>query len=152
MIPTRHVKVVPPGAGELLPLGPSNVYVLLGGGDTAERLVLVEERLPPGTGSPPLHVHRAMDHAFYITGGTVRFTAGPDTVEVAAGRAVFVPRGVPHTFENASTADEASLMEFDSPGRFDSYFRELSVLLEEEGFAVERVRELQGRYDTWPPT
>lgn len=147
-----NVTVVHPERGEHLRLGPSRVSVLIGSHDTAERLALVEEHLPPGPGSPPTHVHRSMDHTFYVTAGIVRFTAGQDTVEVASGGAVFVPRGISHTFENASETSEASFIEFDAPGRFDSYFRELSALLETEGFVVERIRDLQARYDTWPPT
>lgn len=146
------VKVVPAGSGEVIPLGPSQVSILVGSSDTADRLVLLEEHLPPGPGSPPPHVHRAMDHTFYVTAGTVHFTAGGHEVDVGAGGAVFVPRGVAHTFQNASSDQGASFLEFDSPGNFDSYFRELSVLLGEEGFVVEHIRDLQSRYDTWAPT
>lgn len=148
---TSRVKIVLPGAGDRLMLGPSHIDVLIGGDDTSRQLALVEEHLQPDSGSPPLHVHRGMDHTFYVTTGTVRFTAGEDSVEVGAGGTVFVPRGVPHTFQNASETTEASFLEFDSPGHFDAYFRELSVLLRDEGFVVERIRELQSRYDTWPP-
>jgi quercetin dioxygenase-like cupin family protein len=151
--PVLRTKLVPPGTAEELPLGPSHVRVLIGGSDTAERVVLVEEHLPPGPGSPPTHLHRGMDHTFYVTGGVVRFTAGDDDdIEIAAGGALFVPRGVPHTFQNASESEDASFLEFDSPGHFDSYFRELSALLLDEGFVVDRIRELQARYDTEPPT
>lgn len=146
-----NVRVVHPGCGEVLRLGPSHVSVLIASDDTAEVLALVEEHLPAGPGSPPPHVHRSMDHTFYVTSGIVRFTAGTDTVEVASGGAVFVPRGISHTFENASEVGAASFIEFDGPGRFDSYFRELSALLDADGFVVERIRDLQARYDTWPP-
>jgi mannose-6-phosphate isomerase-like protein (cupin superfamily) len=144
-------KVVPAGSGEHLALGPSEVHVLVGSEDTGQRAVLVEEHLPPGPGSPPPHVHHQMDHTFYVTGGTVEFSAGVHTVAVAAGGAVFVPRGTPHTFRNPSTYEDASFLEFDSPGNFDSYFRELSALLGQKGFDVALIRELQARYDTWPP-
>lgn len=144
-------KAVEREACEVLSVGPTRVDVLLGGADTGERLVLVEEHLPSGPGSPPVHVHAGMDHTFYVTGGTVRFTAGHDEVEVGVGGTVFVPRGVPHTFENASSTEPASFLEFDAPGRFDSYFRELAVLVGEHGFVVDAIRELQARYDTSPP-
>jgi mannose-6-phosphate isomerase-like protein (cupin superfamily) len=147
-----QVKVVLPGVAEVLSLGPSHVKVFLGGMDTGGRAVLVEEHLPPGPGSPPRHVHLRMDHTFFVTSGTVCFTAGSESVEVGPGGAVFIPRGVPHTFENGSALEEATFLEFDAPGRFDSYFRELSVLLREEGFVVDRIRELQSQYDTWPPS
>lgn len=147
-----EAQVVLPGQGERLELGPSHVVVLVGGSTTKDALTLVEEHLPPGPGSPPTHIHRAIDHTFYVTSGSVRFTAGTESVQVEAGGAVFVPRGVPHTFENASRSRDAVFVEFDAPGGFDAYFRELSRLLADEGFAVERIRDLQSRYDTWPPS
>ena len=149
--PTLPAKVVSPGTAEVLALGPTQIHVLVRGADTGDRLTLVEEHLPPGSGSPPPHVHRAMDHVFYVTSGTVRFTAAGEDVEVGPGGAVFVPRGVDHTFQNASDAEPASFLEFDGPGRFDDYFHELASLLRDEGFVVDRIRELQARYDTWPP-
>lgn len=149
--PELTAKVVPPGSGERVSLGPSEVHILVGSADTGQRVVLVEEHLRSGPGSPPPHVHRGMDHTFYVTRGTVEFSAGGETMVVPAGGAVFVPRGIPHTFTNASASEDASFVEFDAPGSFDAYFRELSTLLAGEGFDVARIRELQSRYDTWPP-
>jgi mannose-6-phosphate isomerase-like protein (cupin superfamily) len=49
----------------------------------------------------PLHVHHSDDEAWYVLEGTMGFRVGDRTVEASAGSAVFVPRGVPHTFSNA---------------------------------------------------
>lgn len=149
--PEPKAKVVRPGSGEQLALGPSEVHILVGAADSGRRVVLMEEHLPPGPSSAPRHVHPEMDHIFYVTRGVVEFSAGDDTVAVPAGGAVFVPRGTPHTFTNTSASDEASFVECDAPGDCDSYFRELSALLAREGFDVSRIRELQGRYNTRSP-
>lgn len=149
--PAESAKVVQPDGSEVLALGSTQVRLLLGGSDTAGRLVLVEELLPGGPASPPVHVHRRMDHTFYVMEGMVRFSAGGEDVDVPRGGTVFVPHGVPHTFRNASSTETASFLEFDAPGQFDSYFRELAGLLRDHGFDVERIRGLQARYDTWPP-
>ena len=56
---------------------------------------------PPG-GGPKLHRH-PYEEVFVIQEGTVTFTAGDETMEVRAGRAVVVPAGVPHKFVNSGT-------------------------------------------------
>ena len=56
---------------------------------------------PPG-GGPKLHRH-PYEEVFVIQEGTVKFTAGAETMEVSAGRAVVVPAGVPHKFVNSGT-------------------------------------------------
>lgn len=149
---SSRARVVLAGGRETMPVGAGGIEILIDSAATDGRLVLVEEHLPPGPASPPSHVHRTMDHTFYVTSGTVRFTAGDHTTDVGGGGAVFVPRGTAHTFQNASDTENAAFIEFDAPGRFDSYFRELSSLLTTKGFAEVAIRELQARYDTWPPS
>jgi mannose-6-phosphate isomerase-like protein (cupin superfamily) len=56
---------------------------------------------PPG-GGPKLHRH-PYEEVFVIQEGTAKFTAGAETMEVGAGRAVVVPAGVPHKFVNSGT-------------------------------------------------
>jgi len=54
---------------------------------------------PPGPPRwiAPLHLHRNDDEAWYVLEGTLCVRVGKDVVEAAAGAAVFVPRGTPHT-------------------------------------------------------
>ena len=58
---------------------------------------LVESWIPAGA-SPPLHIHRREDEAFWVMEGTVTFRAGDDTITARPGSFVFLPRDVPHTF------------------------------------------------------
>ena len=53
-----------------------------------------------GTG-PPLHVHHHDDEAWHVLEGTLNFRlgSGERRIEVQAGGTVFVPAGVPHTWE-----------------------------------------------------
>jgi mannose-6-phosphate isomerase-like protein (cupin superfamily) len=57
---------------------------------------------PPGPPRwiAPLHLHRNDDEAWYVLEGRLCVRVGEDTVEAAAGSAVFVPRGTPHTYWN----------------------------------------------------
>jgi mannose-6-phosphate isomerase-like protein (cupin superfamily) len=68
-------------------------------------LVLGEWRDPGAGGDPPvciapLHVHHEDDEAWYVLEGTLKVRVGADDVEVGAGGAVLVPRGMPHTYWN----------------------------------------------------
>lgn len=52
-----------------------------------------------GSGPAKLHVHHADDEAWHVLDGTLRFGFVDRTVEVGPGETVFVPAGVPHTYE-----------------------------------------------------
>jgi mannose-6-phosphate isomerase-like protein (cupin superfamily) len=51
----------------------------------------------PG-GGPPLHIHHEDDEAWYVLEGALQFRFADRTIDLMAGGAVFVPRGVAHTF------------------------------------------------------
>jgi len=52
-----------------------------------------------GSGPPQLHVHHDDDEAWHVLEGTLRFRFVDRTVAVGPGETVFVPAGVPHTYE-----------------------------------------------------
>lgn len=54
------------------------------------------------TGSDPQRPHR-QDELYIVESGRSRFVLGEETLDLAAGDAVFVPAGVPHRFEDFST-------------------------------------------------
>jgi len=63
---------------------------------------LVESWIPAGS-SPPLHIHRREDEAFWVMEGTVTFRAGDETITASPGSFVFLPRDLPHTFSCRAT-------------------------------------------------
>ena len=84
--------VAPPLAGSVL-------------GSVKDAFVVAEWRDPGGPVGPPRliaprHLHYRDDEAWYILEGTLRVQMGADEVEAGAGSAVFVPRGMPHTYWN----------------------------------------------------
>ena len=83
---------------------------LLGGtlGTTESGFVLAEWR-DAGTGNGerrlivPVHVHRSDDEAWYVLEGTLGILLGEQNIDVPAGGAVMVPRGMRHTYWNAGS-------------------------------------------------
>ncbi len=74
-----------------------------------------ESELPPAWNGPPPHVHRSYDEAFYVIDGTVAFSLNGDMRDCPAGSFVFIPRAVPHGFDNLSDA-RAKILVITSPG------------------------------------
>jgi mannose-6-phosphate isomerase-like protein (cupin superfamily) len=52
-----------------------------------------------GSGPAALHVHHHDDEAWRVLEGTLRFRFADRSSDATAGTTVFVPAGVPHTFE-----------------------------------------------------
>ena len=52
-----------------------------------------------GSGPPVVHLHHEDDEAWHVLEGTLMFTLDGRSVEVGAGTTVFVPAGVPHTYQ-----------------------------------------------------
>jgi mannose-6-phosphate isomerase-like protein (cupin superfamily) len=73
-----------------------------------------------GSGPKSLHVHHADDEAWHVLRGTLRFRFRDRIVDVPAGGTVFVPMGVPHTYQ----AIDARYLIFLTP-RIDALIKEL---------------------------
>jgi quercetin dioxygenase-like cupin family protein len=68
---------------------------------------LIELTVPPG-GSPPRHVHDAMDDNFLLLQGEVLVSCGGRSFTARPGAYVTLPAGVEHTFR--VTGPEAAMM------------------------------------------
>jgi quercetin dioxygenase-like cupin family protein len=90
------------------------------GEETAGRLAAWEELLPQSS-SPPLHVHRDDDEAWYVLDGALTFQVADATWSAEAGSFVWAPRGLPHTFRVDSPT--ARLLALAVPGGFDRFVR-----------------------------
>lgn len=64
-------------------------------------MTAVEFDQPRGFG-PPLHCHRDEDEIFVLLDGTVTLRSGDREIEAEAGGFVFLPHGIPHTFQVTS--------------------------------------------------
>ena len=87
-----------------------------------------EAVLPPATAGPPLHLHRTWDEAFYVLVGEMTFLIDVRTHTAPVGSFVFVPRGILHTFWNASNEPTRQLTVFTLAG-IEAYFEALTQAL-----------------------
>ncbi len=138
----NNVFISKPGEGQIFVM--TGLKIRIGSAQTGGTFEVVEIG---GTGSPLPHVHRVVDHCFYIIQGIFTFTLGAGEVEAPAGSVVFIPRGTPHAFKHS---EGARALCFVIPAQLEGFFRELG-----EGFAAGRSEpELQaalaGKYDSWP--
>jgi quercetin dioxygenase-like cupin family protein len=124
--------------------------------DTGGSLKIEEWALPPGEMIPP-HTHAREDECSFVLEGELTCYVGGEVVIAPAGSYVVKPRGVPHAFYNAGTAN-VRVMEILTPGsNFEGYFDEYEEIAarrasgETDEAEHRRARaELGGRYGiTW---
>ena len=120
----------PPGEGRALdnPTG-GQVTFKVTGAESDGRVFAFETRVAPGEG-PPLHTHAAEEETLYVLEGEVRFQLGDEQFTGTAGSFAFVPRGLPHTFQNVGASEARMLIHF-SPAGMERFF---------EGFAASAER------------
>ena len=125
---TRPV-VMGPGEGQTVdnPAGGGLTYKVRGG-ETGGSLTVWETTAAPGEG-PPLHIHSSEDEFMYVLDGRLRFRLGEHEHTAPAGSFVFIPKGLPHTWQNAGHEQARILFGFTpaSPGM--ERFFELSAQL-----------------------
>jgi mannose-6-phosphate isomerase-like protein (cupin superfamily) len=105
----------------------------------------------PAGWSPPLHIHRREDEAFYVLEGEFTFVCGDETFNGEPGTYVFLPRDIPHTF--VVQGDEPGrLLTLLSPGGGERFFVEAGRPAEEAGLPpagpidVARLAEVAARF------
>jgi quercetin dioxygenase-like cupin family protein len=99
--------------------------------ETGGVLTAVEVVISPGAG-PYLHVHPNHDELLYALRGTFRFRLGENVSEAPHGTFAYVPRGLPHTWQNAGK-HPARLLAVFTPGApgMESFFRESAQAIED---------------------
>ena len=76
--------------------------------ETDGAVTVWESTAAPGEG-PPLHLHTSEDEFMYVLEGQLRFKLGVTDHLASAGSFTFIPRGLPHTWQNAG-ADPARIL------------------------------------------
>jgi mannose-6-phosphate isomerase-like protein (cupin superfamily) len=128
------VKVVPPGAGDEVPIGGFGAVFKIHGHDTDGQVAIVEHPFAVGTITAP-HQHSREDEHSIVLAGRIGFRSGDDEVVLGPGGYITKPRGHMHAMWNAGDVP-GRIIEVITPGGFENYFRELSELLDDVGSAA----------------
>jgi quercetin dioxygenase-like cupin family protein len=101
-----------PGEGQTVhnPAGGPLTYKARGE-QTEDALTIWESIAQPGEG-PPLHLHLREDEFMYVLDGDLRFRLTEDISEGPTGSFVFVPKGLPHTWQNVGEGPARILFGF----------------------------------------
>jgi quercetin dioxygenase-like cupin family protein len=146
---TRAV-VVGPNEGATLegPVGGPLTFKVRGE-QTSGALTALENVIPPGQG-PPLHAHANEDESWYVIEGELRFKLAGEVHQALAGSFVFVPRGTPHSFQNACDTAARILVMF-TPAGMEQFFDRFAALPEPNPDAFGSIGEPLGMEILGPP-
>jgi mannose-6-phosphate isomerase-like protein (cupin superfamily) len=111
-------------SGALEP-GRGRINVLVNAERTGGRISVMGNRVPAGTGGPPLH-HHGFDELFYVVEGELTFRLGDELVTRRAGELAFAPRGAHHAFANRGAAPARTLIAC-TPAGFERYFARMAA-------------------------
>ena len=121
------VVVVPPGAGESVPIRGFGAVYKLYSRDNGGEVAIVEHPFAVGLITAP-HRHTREDEHSIVLEGQIGFRSDADEVVLGPGGYITKPRGQMHAMWNAAQVP-GRIIEVITPGGFESYFRELSELL-----------------------
>ena len=122
---TEVLLIAPHGGGEWLEVTPGErLMIRTSAAETNGAYTMMEIFAEPGNGVP-MHIHQNEDEHFIVLEGTLHMAIGDKAVNVGAGRAMTVSRGVPHAWSNVSEAEVRMLVLF-SPGHVEGMFREVA--------------------------
>jgi quercetin dioxygenase-like cupin family protein len=91
---------------------------------TAEQtdgLMLVFETIAPSGEGPPLHLHTREEEAIYVVSGDFRWKIGDTLSDAPSGSFAFLPRGVPHAWQNVGDQPGKLLIVF-VPAGMEGFF------------------------------
>lgn len=119
--------VIPPGGGDALQ-GPAGGPALIKArAETTNGVLTVLENVVGIGQGPPRHLHLLEDELFYVLEGHLRIEAGDEVLDAPAGSLSFVPRGVPHIFQNVGDVPARLLVVF-TPAGMERFFEGVAAL------------------------
>jgi mannose-6-phosphate isomerase-like protein (cupin superfamily) len=102
------------------------LYLKLTGKDTQGKYTFIEDITAPNQG-PPLHVHHREDEGFYILDGDYVFEVDGRRIAAHTGDFLWVPRDVPHCFQNIGSTPGRILLTLE-PAGIEDFFAELATV------------------------
>src|SRR5438067_12237254 len=118
--------LVPTGAGTVHNVLGSPYRFLITSAQTGGAFALIEAGALPRSGVP-LHMHTREDETFFILEGTIKAQCGQRQLLLEKNATAFLPRNVPHSYENASDVPAKYLILI-TPGGFEKCLEEFARL------------------------
>jgi mannose-6-phosphate isomerase-like protein (cupin superfamily) len=87
---------------------------------TGGALTLIASRT---TGGAPMHVHSREDECFYVLEGSIAVHCGDDVFEAGPRSFVFLPRGIPHSWD-VTGEGTATVLIITVPAGLEDFLRE----------------------------
>jgi quercetin dioxygenase-like cupin family protein len=116
-------------ADDTINVGQFGIRFLVEAEDSNGSASVFECSVPANAKMPLPHSHDGFEETIYGLEGVTTWVIDGETIEVAPGEAVCVPRGRVHGFENHGTVD-AKFLGIATPGVFGAaYFREIGEVL-----------------------
>ena len=138
----EHSVLIRPEEGDLVWFGGVGAHFKLSAEQTRGAFSLIVQPVEPGRLVPP-HVHWGEDEFSYVLEGELGARVGDQEVVAGAGSIILKPRGVPHTFWNA-TSEPAKFIEIISPPGFEKFFAEFADVFRTGEFS--RLDSLSKKY------
>lgn len=105
--------------------------------------------VPPREG-PPLHVHKSLEESVYVLAGDLRWKLGDELHPAPTGSFVFIPRGLPHCFQNVGSGPATMLITF-TPAGMEGFFERQADLAAFDLDAFRRAAAEEGMDVVGPP-
>ena len=115
---------------EEIKVGQMAIRFVIEGEQSGGAVAAFEFDVPAGATIAAPHSHDGYEETIYGLEGALTWTVDGIETEVAAGEALFIPRGVIHHFENRSDVD-ATALAIVTPGILGpDFFREVAAVLD----------------------
>jgi quercetin dioxygenase-like cupin family protein len=135
--------VLLPGEARVIDVGGFSVTVLADDHLTAGAFALIETAEDQRGLGPPIHIHRDCAESFVVLAGAYRMVLGSKEFVCPAGSFVYVPKGLPHTFQTAE--DNSRKLNLYTPAGMVGYFDELAAGIA-AGMSDADLDEIAARY------
>lgn len=128
----------------------NNLYTAKLSGEHTNGQMTAMEFLAPRNFAPPLHRHDLEDELFYVIEGEIWFSCGDREGVYSDGAVVWLPRGLPHTFQVRS--ETARVLQISTPAQFERFVATLGrpagepVLPEPEEIDPGQVAEIGAQF------
>ena len=106
----------------------SNILDLkISGSDTNGSLAIFEQTSRSQGKGTPLHVHHSQDEIFYVLEGNYFFKVGNDEFTLSGGDSIFLPKKVPHAW-NQLSENGKMIVTFQPAGKMEDFFLSVAAL------------------------